>query len=167
MSIDNVSLQMQKKFEILDEMIKNGYIKPIKPSFSWLPSLCFYPNKTAKFNNAPQELKQQFIFSWYAFFLAPFAFAQTRLAKDYSIMVLIILTIISFLPPGLSYITEIAFSVVISQVFVCTRYYQYKTYGRCPSNRNIFSTICLGLIIRVLIQIPSIIISILLYRNSN
>lgn len=38
MSFENVSPQMQRRFEILDEMVEKGYIKPVKPLQSWLPT---------------------------------------------------------------------------------------------------------------------------------
>ncbi|WP_066425079.1 hypothetical protein [Anabaena sp. 4-3] len=170
MMLENVSPQMQKKFEILDEMIAKGYIEPVKPFFSWLPTLCHHPNKTSNFHDAPQELKQQFnfMFSWYAFFLGIFAFTQTRLEKDYLIYISIVIVIISFMPPtpfdtGFG----IGASFYFSQVFVFSRYYQYKNHGRCPSNRNTFSTICISLIYGFLLLIVSGIIQIILYPDVN
>ena len=168
MSFENVSPQMQERFELLDEMIEQGYIKPVKPVASWLPTLCYYPQKTAAFNNASQELKRQFnknMFSWYGFFLPSFAFTQTRLAKDFYIVLCIYTTTITIfwlLPEysgsSLTNVTGLVLRYFMSQIFVFSRYYQYKSHGRCPSNRNIFSTICLSIIYLCLAVIPRVII---------
>ncbi|MBD2504877.1 hypothetical protein [Anabaena azotica] len=168
MSLENVSLQMQKKFEILDEMIAKGYIEPVKPLFSWLPTLCHYPNKTSNFHNAPQELKYQFnfMFSWYAFFLGIFAFTQIRLEKDFLIYLSIFTGIFSLIPPTqFDRVIEIGTSFYFSQIFVFSYYYQYQTYGRCASKRNIFQTICISLIYLFLIVIGSEIIQTILYHD--
>lgn len=174
MSIENVSPQMQERFEVLDEMIEQGYIEPVKPVANWLPTLCYYPQKTATFNNASQELKRQFnknMFSWYGFFLSSFAFTHSRLAKDFYILLCIHATTISLLPPeylesSLTNITGLVVTYFMSQIFVFSRYYQYKTYGRCPSNRNIFSTICLSIIYFCLAVIPGGIIQVILYPQA-
>lgn len=170
MMLENVSPQMQKRFEILDEMIAKGYIEPVKPFFSWLPTLCHHPKKTSNFHNAPQELKQQFtfMFSWYAFFLAIFAFTQTRLEKDYLIYISIFIGIFSLiLPTPFDTGIGIGANFYFSQVFVFSRYYQYKTYGRCASNRSTFSTICISLIYWFPIIIVSGIIQSILYPDIN
>ena len=154
MNFENVSPQMQKRFEILDEMVEKGYIEPVKPLQSWLPTLCFSPAKTTKFPDAALELKEQFdrMFSWYAFFLAICAFLQTKLEIDYLKFITITLVIAAFLPPSIinSYMIDsilgLTINIFMGKVFIFSRYYQYKNYGRCPSNRSTFSTICLSLI---------------------
>lgn len=83
MSIENVSPQMEKRFEVLDQMIEQGYIEPVKPLFNWLPTLCYFPNKTSNFDNAPLELKKQFnlMFSWYGFWLGIFAWEHINFVR--------------------------------------------------------------------------------------
>ncbi|MFW9264703.1 hypothetical protein [Nostoc sp. CALU 546] len=167
MNIENVSPQMQRRFKILDEMLKKGYIKPIKPLFDFLPSLCFDAEKTSEFNNAPQELKKEFnqnMFSWYAFWLGIFAFTQTKLEKDYLIYFSSFIVIISLLPPN-PFDTGLGLgaSIFLSRAFVFSRYYQYKNYGRCPSNRNTFSAIFISLIYFCILVIVSAIIQTILY----
>ncbi|MFM7364776.1 MAG: hypothetical protein ACKO11_09830 [Cuspidothrix sp.] len=153
-------------------MIEQGYIEPVKPLFNWLPTLCYFPNKTHKFDNAPPELKKQFnlMFSSYAFWLGIVAFTQTRLEKDYLIYVSIIIVIISSIPPTPSnYVLKaglgLGLAFYFSQCFVFTRYYQYKTFGRCPSTRNTFATICLSLIYYFGLVIGEIIILGILHPN--
>lgn len=170
MSIENVSPQMEKRFEVLDQMIEQGYIEPVKPLFDWLPTLCYFPNKTSKFDNAPPELKNQFnfMFSWYGFWLGIFAFVHTRLEKDYLIYASIINLIISLIPPTpFDFLLGLGICFYFSQCFVFTRYYQYKTHGRCPSNRNTFSTICLSLIYGFGLAIILVIIQSILYPGTN
>lgn len=170
MSIENVSPQMEKRFEVLDKMIEQGYIEPVKPLFDWLPTLCYFPNKTSNFDNAPPELKKQFnlMFSWYGFWLAIFAFVQTRLEKDYLICTCIITLVISGLPAtALDYVFALGVNICAAQCFVFTRYYQYKNFGRCPSNRNTFSTICLSLVYVFGLTIVSAIIQEILYPKTN
>jgi hypothetical protein len=170
MSIENVSPQMEKRFEVLDQMIEQGYIEPVKPLFNWLPTLCYFPNKTSKFDNAPPELKKQFnlMFSWYGFWLGIFAFIQTRLETDYLIYISIIVVILSLIPQtAFNYVVGLGFNIYIGQCFVFTRYYQYKTFGRCPSNRNTFSTICLSLIYYFGLVIVESIIQSILYPGTN
>ncbi|MBD2694907.1 hypothetical protein [Anabaena catenula] len=166
MNSKNVSSQMHKRFHILDEMIEKGYIETIKPKVKWLPSLCFSPKKTSEFNHATQEIQKEFkrnMFSIYAFFLSGYAFTQTKLEKDYFIVASIyysmnagIYAIIS--NPMLNIAIGLSFQTVMSQAFVFSRYYQYNTYDRCPSNRSVFSTICLLLIYGSIAQIPAMII---------
>lgn len=169
MNIKNVSAPMAERFRILDELVKGGYINKIKPIHPLLPSLCYFPQQTSKFNDAPLELKKKFrrMFSFYAFFLSPFAFAQTKIAKDYFIIISIYMILVSLLPPQLSPLVNKAlsytFSYIISQMFTFSRYYQYQMFGECSSNRNIFSTICLGFILLFAASFPGVIISILLY----
>ncbi|GCL39704.1 hypothetical protein SR1949_48320 [Sphaerospermopsis reniformis] len=170
MSIENVSPQMEKRFEVLDEMIEKGYIEPVKPLFDWLPTLCYFPNKTSNFDNAPPELKKQFnlMFSWYAFFLGICAFLQTRLQKDYIAYASIIIIFLSLIPPTpFDYGFGLGIAFYFSQCFVFTRYYQYKTHGRCPTNRNTFSVICLSLIYSFPIIIAEFIIQSILYPEAN
>lgn len=170
MSLENVSPQMQKRFEILDEMIAKGYIEPVKPFFNWLPTLCHHPSKTPNFDNASQELKYQFnfMFSWYAFFLGIFAFTQTKLEKDFFKYTSIFIGVFSLIPPT-PFDTGIGIGAgfYFSQVFVFSRYYQYKTYGRCSNNRNTFSTICISLIYWFFIVMVSGIVQAILYPNIN
>lgn len=165
MSIENVSSPMEQRFYLLDEMVKQGYIEPIKPSISLLPSFCFSPNKTAKFDNASQEIRKKFtnMFSWYAFLLGPFAFTQTRLAQDYFIIVCIYTTILAFLPPSLNFILHIVVDFFISKFFIFSRYYQYKKQGKCPTNLDVFSTIFQGIVYLFIAILPSIIIEVLIY----
>jgi hypothetical protein len=149
MSFENVSPQMERRFQILDEMVEKGYIEPVKPLQSWLPTLCFSPPKTTKFPDAPLELKEEFdrMFSWYAFFFAICAFLQTKLEIDYLKFITITIVIAAFLPASIiDSILGLAINIFMGKVFIFSRYYQYKNYGRCPSNRSIFSTICLSLI---------------------
>lgn len=150
MSFENVSLEMQRRFEVLDEMIEKGYIEPIKPLVDWLPTLCCLPVRTSNFDNAPENLKQKFtfMFSWYAFLFPIFAFMQTRLARDYLICISIvdlIMSICSFPVPYVYYLA-IVINIFAARFFVFSRYYQYKTFGRCPHSRSAFSTICLSFI---------------------
>ncbi|BAY42008.1 hypothetical protein NIES2111_64040 (plasmid) [Nostoc sp. NIES-2111] len=168
MSIENVSPKMQKRFNILDKLSDGEYIKPIKPVGN---SLCFAINKTSKYNSASPELKKELehsMFSWYAFFLAPFAFTQTKLARDYFVFISIIFAIYCLLqlPTYISTGISAGVRLAMSQAFTFSRYYQYKTYGKCPHNRNVFSTICLGLIGYFLALIPGIIITMLFYPNT-
>jgi hypothetical protein len=150
MSFENLSYDMQAKIEILDEMLEQGYIEPIKPLADWLPTLCFYPKKTPKFVHAPGHLKQQFsqLFSWYAFSFPMFAFFQVRLEKDYLKFITIFILISSLIPsiPILDLSLGILINIFVGKLFVFSRYYQYKTYGKCPTNRNFFSIICYSLI---------------------
>ncbi|KRH97663.1 MULTISPECIES: hypothetical protein [Cylindrospermopsis] len=150
MSFENVSLEMQRRFEVLDEMIEKGYIEPIKPLVDWLPTLCYSPARTSTFDNAPENLKRKFtfMFSWYAFLFAIFAFVQTRLARDYLICISTINLITLIYPFSELYLysSALVINIFAAQCFVFSRYYQYKTFGRCPHSRNAFSTICLSLI---------------------
>ncbi len=87
------------------------------------------------------------MFSWYALFLGIFAFTQTKLEKDFLKYTSIFIVIFSLIPltpfdTGIG----IGANFYFSQVFVFSRYYQYKTYGKCASNRSTFSTICISLI---------------------
>lgn len=168
MSIENVSPKMQKRFDILDKLLEGGYIEPIQPVGN---SLCFTINRTAKYNSASPEVKkelEQSMFSWYAFFLTPFAFTQTKLARDYFIFLSIVIAIqcLLQLPNSISTGIGVGVRLAMSQAFTFSRYYQYKTYGRCPHNRNVFSTICLSLIFYCLALIPGIIITMLFYPNT-
>jgi hypothetical protein len=172
MSFQNLSYQMQVKIEVLDEMVEQGYIEPIKPLAEWLPTLCFYPKKTPKFVDAPGRLKQEFsqLFSWYAFSFPMFAFFQVRLERDYLKLITIILLIVTLIPslpilPDL--FLGILINIFVGKIFVFSRYYQYKTYGKCPTNRNIFSVICFSLIYLFAITLVFEPIHQTLYPNSS
>jgi hypothetical protein len=104
--------------------------------------------------------------SWYAFFLAPFAYTQTRLEKEYFCMFAwfcIVTEILSLLevPAGIIRGMSIGFTGIMTRAFVASRYYQYKNYDKCPTNRNTFSTICIAFIGFFISLIPAIVIQII------
>ena len=146
---ENISPQMMTRFKVLDELIAGGYIHKTKPINELLPTICFIPSITSKFNEAPQELRKHYrrFFSWYAFFFAPYSFTQTRMGKDYFIILTGVLVLVYLIPESWTPIIRgmgTAFSFFISQVFVFSRYHQYQEFGRCPPSRSLFSTIALG-----------------------
>lgn len=147
--LDNISPQMMTRFKVLDELIAGGYIHKTKPINELLPTICFIPSITSKFNEAPQELREHYrrFFSWYAFFFTPYSFTQTRMGKDYFIILTGLLVFIYLIPESWTPIARAVgttFSFFISKVFVFSRYHQYQEFGRCPPSRSLFSTIALG-----------------------
>jgi hypothetical protein len=168
--IEHVSFQMANRFKILDELIEGGYMEKMKPIHPMLPTLCI-SIKTKKFNSAPKDLRKQYarMFSWYAFVLGPFAFTQTKLAKDYFIVLGIISIIESFMPTSWRSVEkamDISFNICMSYIFIFSRYYQYQSFGKNPSRKNVFSTICFGFIWTIIAVIPGLVIESLLYGTS-
>jgi len=159
---------MEERFKMLDELISGGYIEPVKPIHPAIP-LCLIPKKTANYSKAPKYLKDKYYrdaVSWYAYFLSPFAFGQTRLELAYIVVALPLFIVTSLLGAlifrfvPLSLHRELVYNVilitvlgVISMFFIHSRYYQYAT-KKIPENRNVFMTILLGVLIWFVCQIP-------------
>lgn len=147
--LENVSPQMMTRFRVLDELIAGGYIHKTKPIHELLPTICFAPRVTSKFSEAPQELRKRYsnFFSWYAWFFAPYSFTQTRMGKDYFIILTGLIVVIYLIPDSWALVIKAittTCSILISKIFVFSRYYQYQEFGRCPPSRSLFSTIALG-----------------------